>query len=367
MEQPRRSMAIILSSVTGSGCGCCGDCSAPALVCQSWSASKSKRGLCGFVKDGIYYRLHSACGGGGVITTTYTVDELTGECGSSDSLPSENIGCCGGGNSITYDDWSYYCEDNGTKHSTSFNMYDPESLPYSVASQTLGSQNGNTSYSRTKNADCSVTDSYNGSIVFVPASYTTKPPYPHTYYSGYSGTMTITGGVTTYSEDFCYYLAGTSSPTYDEYFPTSPRNYGNCETEVDSAIPAYVETYSNPDAGESTGDLKSRTVASLPSSPNGSSCSAYAHLPLDESSYSITKFSYSFSFIVPASKYYKITWDEVFTPDSGSPSTTPKSWIFDDPTVTVGASRNSSSNIIPPPASNGTTTIENIVVLCIRP
>ena len=141
-------------------------------------------------------------------------------------------------------------------------------------------------------------------------------------------------------------------PPYPEHHFQNAQNRGTVTTSYDNE---YL-----------TSTLKSNVSAGL-LTDTVPVCYAHANLDSTETSYSATSLTYHFDFTVPSSKYYKITWDEVFTPDTGTPTTTPMSWTFNDLGATVGATESSPDNTIAVPSSNGITTIDNIVISCLRP
>ncbi len=105
--------------------------------------------------------------------------------------------------------------------------------------------------------------------------------------------------------------------------------------------------------------LASNTVAALPAYPGTftGNCSAYRNLSSDESSYSIQRFRYKFTF--PAAEQpFIIHWVERFTPDGGgSPADTSRS-----ESIPAGATESNVREVVEP-NSNGTVTIECVGTL----
>ena len=272
-----------------SACNCCSEppCGEPLLDCQSWSASRSKRSLCGQGYEGVVYRTKKECGDGQMQTTSYTLDD-SGVCNSSTDS-SNNINCC-------------------------YGFVGPGGIHYSVmtiVTTYTGSTSGSFTQISTINSDCSSTYSGSGSAYDSVShiaynwddsthgwTYTTSDG--HTYPSDH-GPGGGDGGVTTYS--------GAITPP-----------------DVD---------FSDPDTGETTGDLITATEGALPTDPNGSGCMAYAHLESGENSYSIAKAQTRVVHYPTGNCYLKVwlTDTRVLTDGSGSTTTVmndavgPYEWI----------------------------------------
>ena len=112
-----------------------------------------------------------------------------------------------------------------------------------------------------------------------------------------------------------------------------------------------------------TAMLISNTIGALPPYPGTftGSCSAYRNLSSDETSYSIQRFEYKFTFDA-ATESFVIHWIERFTPaDNGSPSDTSRC-----EQVPVDATETSVHEVLEP-TSNGTITIEDVYVEGAKP
>lgn len=113
-----------------------------------------------------------------------------------------------------------------------------------------------------------------------------------------------------------------------------------------------------------TATLISNAVAALPSyagfggshgSGQGTTCSATRALATDETSYSIRRFKYKFTFAA-ATAAYTISWNEHFVPTSGSPTDTPRT-----ASVSIGDTETSVLEVTEGTV-NGTTTITDITI-----
>jgi hypothetical protein len=96
-----------------------------------------------------------------------------------------------------------------------------------------------------------------------------------------------------------------------------------------------------------------------------------ASAELGSGTYSILESKYYFAFQTPPNGYYKLTWDETFTPDGGgAPTSTPRTFTWDGTTPSgYNVADPTTWPVTPtlevdPPASNGTITITNLVVAC---
>jgi len=118
--------------------------------------------------------------------------------------------------------------------------------------------------------------------------------------------------------------------------------------------------YSHPVTGSeiltdeyTTAMLISNTIAALPAYDGvyDDACGASRELSSDETSYSITRFRYKFTFPA-ATQPFTIHWVERFTPDGGGPPTdTPQS-----EQIPIGASESNVHEVLEP-SSNGTVTV----------
>jgi hypothetical protein len=199
------------------------------------------------------------------------------------------------------------------------------------------------------------TRSFNRSVVYtVDGSGNCTGP---TYTCSGSETTTTTGcsATTTLNAD-CTYSGGACPATCNPTYTVSG---------------SFTNEYA-------TAELQSNTVTSLPDwgdlstfSPGSGGELASAELNSDGSSYSIMESKYQWAHPVPPLGYYKLTWDEVFTPDSGGPVSTPKSYVWDG---TTPGGYNPSDNTTWPtssifevdyPSSNGSISMANLGVSCI--
>lgn len=126
-----------------------------------------------------------------------------------------------------------------------------------------------------------------------------------------------------------------------------------------------------------TDDLKAYAVASLSPysdySVSGCSVLAAASLASDELSYNIQAGKYKIAFQIPKvgnGSCYKITWNETFTPDTGSPVVTAKSYTWDG---SIPSGYDSTDNTTWPtsdehtvdvPSSNGSVSVTDLVAVC---
>ena len=112
-----------------------------------------------------------------------------------------------------------------------------------------------------------------------------------------------------------------------------------------------------------TQELIQNTIAALPPYPGtfAGTCSGYGNLSSDETSYTIRRFKYKFTFPT-ATQSFTINWLERFTPDGGGSPTDTVKWER----ISIGATE-SSVHEPPDPSSNGTVTIEDVVAVQIVP
>jgi 3D (Asp-Asp-Asp) domain-containing protein len=105
-----------------------------------------------------------------------------------------------------------------------------------------------------------------------------------------------------------------------------------------------------------TAMLIANTIGALPPYPGSFTgvCSAYRNLSSDETSYSIQRFRYKFTFAAAAQPFV-IHWVERFSPTGNeSPTDTPQS-----EQIPIGATESRVHEVLEP-ASNGTVTIEDL-------
>lgn len=130
-----------------------------------------------------------------------------------------------------------------------------------------------------------------------------------------------------------------------------------CSAYYQSGSKTWVNrlTFSNE---YTTAMLISNTVGALPSYPGTftGTCSAYRNLSSGETSYTIRRFRYKFTFLA-ATRPFIIRWVERFWPeDGGSPSDT-----FQSESISIGATQSSIREVLEP-SSDGTVTIEYVCV-----
>lgn len=334
-------------------CPCSGaSCADPTLVCNSKGKSFSK---CGEINpatspaDYKKYKTIKYCDGSGNNKTTkiYSINSETGACSSSTSSVKDAT-CCspfiGFGNPA---DGKWYA--NKTLIETWVD--NPVHVPPPHGGYTIHTAVGNRTSTYTVSNDCEAECTVSGTIV-------------HSYFELDGGGEAFAPTITAIN------CANENDGTYTDEYGTHTVGFSN--STPDTISESYTGLIGSPDSydnEDTTDDLKTRTLAAIDDDSTWADggCYSFAHLDSTETSYSATKLIYHFDFTVPASKYYKITWDEVFTPESGSPTVTHKSWTFDDTGSTVGAPESSPDYTIDVPSSNGTTTIENIVISCLRP
>jgi hypothetical protein len=164
--------------------------------------------------------------------------------------------------------------------------------------------------------------------------------------------------------DTCIETRDVERIGYSEECFIEPACQGDCEdyaisdTEsfCDSGFLQYLRcTLSNEYTTEM---LIANTEAALPPYPGTftGTCSAYRDLSSDETSYTIRRFRYKFTF--PAgTQPFVIHWVERFSPNGGGPpSDTQQS-----EEISIGATESSVHEVLEP-NSNGTTTIEDVHV-----
>lgn len=183
----------------------------------------------------------------------------------------------------------------------------------------------------------------------------------------------------------CSSSVGTSSGTvtFPHFDGTPDEVYSlGYRTEYDGDIslscirtgPTTVDTFTSE---YSTSTLESDTVSALPAwgtmpgfGGGYPSHLASAELSSTEATYSILQSKYQFAHPVPPNATYKLTWVERFTPDTGSPTDTPKSYTWDGTVPSGYASSNSSTwpkttiFEVDQPSSNGSVSIHNLAVDC---
>lgn len=89
--------------------------------------------------------------------------------------------------------------------------------------------------------------------------------------------------------------------------------------------------FSNP---YTTPTLKSDTLADLPEDFPNTTAGSYYNLTSDERTFNVREGEYQFKFEIPTTRKrinqcYKLEWIERFTPLTGDPVDTPKSWTWD--------------------------------------
>jgi hypothetical protein len=193
-------------------------------------------------------------------------------------------------------------------------------------------------------------------------------PYPSAYY----GTQTESTLVKDYQEYVdcvlqnpvmrsanyevitCRYFSDHNCVTeiVPQYVCSAPNiGYCGCNGSYNEVVcpPSYSNEYT-------TEMLISNTIAALPPYPGTFTevCSAYRNLPPEETSYTVRRFRYKFTFAAAAQPFV-IHWVERFTPEgNGSPSDTSQS-----EQIPIGATESSLHEVLEP-ASNGTVTIEDV-------
>jgi hypothetical protein len=161
-----------------------------------------------------------------------------------------------------------------------------------------------------------------------------------------------------------------------------PCGVGDCPEPVINENTTTV-TYEDLSASESedysleytTADLKAAALAALPADYPNTTPGSYFNLTADELTNAIREAVLWFTFPAPVSRgrpnpCYQITWKERFTPTTGSPVDTPKSWTWDgeipegyDPEDEETWPR-SPDFTVPIPTANGTTTVEDVEFSC---
>lgn len=378
-----------------SACGCCTapPCPTPLLECDSVSNSESKRALCG--TGLLHYRTHQFCDGNGVLrTNTYSVDE-DGEC-HMDSSTSEGVdGCCTG--DLFFDDGKYYRR----KITTTSN----------VGENVVEASNGDKT---TITVNC----------VIVVNEIRRCNEDPEIYYGVGDGTLEGTIPNTTSSVHLIEYSngnwykveceaiqdiftgvwTGTSTVSYlingmqgEESTPTTspccnsgtPFDWCSLEgivcstnTEYEAQVLPFTESFSNPDPGESTESLISKTIESLPDFPGtwDGSCASIRNLSEDENSYSIRRIKWRVAHPPTGTCYLKVWLQKRFTPEdeeaeevitpltayewngTGNPCLTDPAEIFTDEANRIEGSATTEDE----PATNGETTIEIVKWSCVE-
>jgi hypothetical protein len=164
----------------------------------------------------------------------------------------------------------------------------------------------------------------------------------------------------------CYYFAGVN-PSERSLSETTDHQGFHYSNIVTCAEGGSSEDSNDMDWALSdeytTAILIANTENALPPYPGTftGTCSAYRNLSSDESSYSIRRFRYEFTFDA-ATESFVIHWVERFTPaDNGPPSDTSRC-----EQVPVDATETSIYEVLEP-SSNGTITIEDVYVEAAAP
>jgi len=105
--------------------------------------------------------------------------------------------------------------------------------------------------------------------------------------------------------------------------------------------------------------------AALPAFPNTwtGTAGSYRSQTTDHVTIYIRESRYRFDFIEPAGDCFKIEWDELFAPDSGSPTATPKCLIWDGSPPPIGDGVNPYFEL-PIPTTYGLVITDSIVTSC---
>ncbi len=139
-------------------------------------------------------------------------------------------------------------------------------------------------------------------------------------------------------------------------------------TDTSSSSTSYSSEYTDE-------MLQADVVGALGDWPNlalGNDHDLIASAELISGSYSVLEGKYQWKHPLPPGGYYKITWDEVFTPDlGGAPTTTPQTYTWDgtkppayDPTDAT-TWPGSDVREVDFPMENGDVTLANVVISCI--
>ena len=151
-----------------------------------------------------------------------------------------------------------------------------------------------------------------------------------------------------------YYLTGPTSGSLISDSSTTAHDTPSLSGTDYTALSVYA-TRSDE---YMTAMLISNTIAAVPPYPGTftGACSAYRNLSSDETSYTVQRFKYKFTFPT-ATEPFVIHWVERFTPaGNGSPSDTSRC----DP-ISIGTTETSVHEVLEP-SSNGTITVEDVYV-----
>lgn len=294
----------------GTGCSCptisllCNSISASpsvTLVCDSISASKSK---CGYSHGGSYWRQKecSAAGSGSLSVGGFTCSGSISatSTGIYNSDCSSHSVSCGGSGSITRDDGV--------------------NPPVTESSAWTGPFSGRCSYTTPGTQD----------YIYFLRCFT---------FTGAGGSSCPAGLLDNYTNDCSESRTdphGSASwsvaVTYSDEYTTAA-----LKTNTEGALPSYAGFGGSHGSGQ------------------GTTCSATRALASDESSYSIRRFKYKFTFAAAVAAY-TINWNEHFVPTSGSPTDTARS-----ASVAIGDTATSVLEVTEG-SVNGTTTITDITI-----